>query len=93
MHDLLFENQKNLKENDIKDRAKKLGLNMDAFNSCLASNRYSKQVREDARVGSSAGTDGTPTLFINGRHLTGGRSYPEVAAIIDEELSLKKPSR
>lgn len=93
MHDVLFENQKNLKEEAIKDQAKKLGLNMDGFSACLASNRYGKAAREDMRAGAAAGTEGTPTLFINGRYLNGGRSYAEVAAIIEEELAIKKQAR
>ena len=93
MHDLLFENQKELKEQNIKERAGTLKLNMDAFDSCMVSNKYSKMVREDILAGAAAGTDGTPTLFINGRYLNGGRSYEEVAAVIDEELALKKLSR
>lgn len=89
MHDALFENQKNLKEETIKAQAKLLGLNTEAFNTCLASSRYKAAVREDVRAGSNAGTDGTPTLFINGRHLNEDRSYEGIAAIIDEELAKK----
>jgi protein-disulfide isomerase len=93
MHDLLFENQKELKEQNIKDRAKELKLDTEAFDSCMASNIYGKRVREDVLAGAAAGTDGTPTLFINGRYLNGGRSYSEVATVIDEELALNKQSR
>lgn len=90
MHDLLFQNQGNLKEENLKAQAKKLGLNSEAFNACLASSRYSNYVKEDIRAGSSAGTEGTPTLYINGRHLSEGRSFEVITSIIDEELAKKR---
>jgi protein-disulfide isomerase len=86
MHDLLFQNQERLKAEDIKDRAKELKLDTNAFNSCLDSARTSAMIHDDIRAASMAGADGTPTLFINGRYLGGARSYEDIAAIIDEEL-------
>ncbi len=90
MHDLLFEDQANLKDEDLKSRAGKLGLNVDAFSTCLDSARYGNQIREDLRAGAAAGVEGVPALFINGRFLNGSRAYEEVADIIDEELKSKK---
>lgn len=90
MHDSLFQNQSNLKEENLKAQARKLGLDAEAFNSCMASSRYKKYIEDDVRAGSTAGTDGTPTLFINGRYLNGGRSAEEIGAIIDEELARRK---
>lgn len=90
MHDLLFQNQENLKEENLKAQAKKLGLNSEAFNACMASSRYSNSIKEDVRAGSSAGTDGTPTLYINGRYLSEGRSLEAINSIIDEELAKKR---
>jgi protein-disulfide isomerase len=86
MHDLLFRNQDNLKEEGIKSRAKDLNLNIDAFNSCLDSARINTMIHDDIRAGSVAGVDGTPALFINGRFLGGARSDDEIDAIIEEEL-------
>ena len=90
MHDLLFQGQNSLKEEDLKDKAGKLGLDTNAFNACLASTRYDTLIHDDIRAGSAAGVDGTPALFINGRFLNGARPYEEIAKIIDEELKLKK---
>jgi protein-disulfide isomerase len=90
MHDALFANQNNLKEENINAQAKLLGLDMEAFNTCLASSRIKNAVREDIRAGAGAGTNGTPTLFINGRYLNGNRSYDDIATVIDEELAKKK---
>jgi predicted DsbA family dithiol-disulfide isomerase len=86
MHDLLFQNQDNLKEEDIKSRAKELNLDINAFSSCLDSARIGTMIQDDIRAGSMAGVDGTPALFINGRFLGGARSDEEITAIIEEEL-------
>jgi predicted DsbA family dithiol-disulfide isomerase len=90
MHDLLFQSQNNLKEQDLRSGAEKLGLDTAAFNACLASTSYGALIREDLRAGAAAGADGTPTLFINGRYLNGVHPYEELAAIIDEELKNKR---
>jgi predicted DsbA family dithiol-disulfide isomerase len=90
MHDLLFQNQNNLRDQELKDRASKLGLDVTAFNGCMDSSRKGNIVYEDLRAGAAVGVEGTPALFINGRFLYGSRSFEEVAAIIDEELKAKK---
>ena len=60
MHDLLFEDQSNLKDADLKSRADKLGLDAGAFGACLDSARYGNQIKEDLRAGATAGVEGTP---------------------------------
>jgi predicted DsbA family dithiol-disulfide isomerase len=92
MHDLLFQNQSSLRDEDLKSRASKLGLDVAAFNSCLDSKRYGGSINEDVRAASAAGVEGTPALFINGRFLYGSRSKEEVTEIIDEELAKKSTS-
>jgi predicted DsbA family dithiol-disulfide isomerase len=90
MHDLLFENQNSLKDEDLKSRASKLGLDIAAFNACLDSKRYGAKIDEDMRSAAAVGVDGTPALFINGRFLYGSRPFEDIAEIIDQELKGKK---
>jgi len=89
MYDLMFDNFESLKDEDLLKMAEQTGLDTDTFQSCLASGQYRSLVQEDIRAGTTAGTEGTPTLFINGRYLHGSYPYEEVAEIIDEELKLK----
>jgi protein-disulfide isomerase len=93
MHDLLFQNQKSLSVNDLKSHAEKLGLDTAAFNACVDSKRFAPQVKEDLKAGASAGTDGTPALYINGRFLNGNRPFEQIAEIIDEELQAKSKDK
>jgi predicted DsbA family dithiol-disulfide isomerase len=90
MHDSLLQNQNALQEGNLKSRADKLGLDTNAFNACLASARNAALIHEDLRAAASAGVEGTPALFINGRYLNGAQPFEEIAAIIDEELKNRK---
>jgi protein-disulfide isomerase len=58
---------------------------MEKFRECLASGRHKPEILKDIRAGTAAGTDGTPTLFINGIYMSGGRPYETIAAIINKE--------
>jgi protein-disulfide isomerase len=91
MHDLLFKNQSLLAVPDLKNRAKDLGLDMDAFNACLDGNRSAALIHEDWIAAFHAGTDGTPSTFINGRFINGAMPFKDLAAMIDEELAQQEP--
>ncbi len=90
MHDLLFAGTEGLGEKQIEAMAASLELDAAAFGACLRSGRHRDRIRRDIREGSAAGTEGTPTLFINGRYFEGIRSFEEVAAIVEEELAAGK---
>ena len=90
VHNILFENQRELTEENILAKITPLKLDMEKFRECLASGRHKSEIREDIRAGSAAGADSTPTLFINGIYLSGVQPYETIAAIIDKELRLKQ---
>jgi predicted DsbA family dithiol-disulfide isomerase len=92
MHDLLFQNQNSLRDEDLKSKAGQLGLDTAAFNTCLDSKQFSGKINEDVRAGSAAGVEGTPALFINGRFLYGSRTAQEISEIIDKELAAQSKS-
>ncbi len=89
MHDLMFQNQSLLKEEDLKADAAKLNLDSANFDQCLNSHRYAGKINEDMREGATLGVSGTPAVFINGRMLTGAQSYEDLAKVIQEELGKK----
>jgi predicted DsbA family dithiol-disulfide isomerase len=84
-HDALFSDQSRLDVPSLKQRAQMLGLNTTAFNTCLDSGKQADAIQKDRDDARKAGVNSTPTVFINGRLLT-GRSYPEVQEIIEDEL-------
>ncbi len=88
-HDRLFANQQALQADSLKKHAADLGLDAAKFNACVDSAKYGDRVREGVAQGSRLGVNSTPTLYINGRMLSGAQPYEIIAAIIDEELARK----
>jgi formate-nitrite transporter family protein len=70
MHDLLFENQDALENQDIRRYGKRLGLDMARFDRESSAHVYAERVRQDVTSGKNSGVTGTPTFFINGRRHT-----------------------
>jgi protein-disulfide isomerase len=85
-HDKLFENQRALQDSNLRQYAVDLGLNAESFGECLDSGRFSDDVAQDMREGTSVGVRGTPAFFVNGRFLSGAQPFDAFAKIIDEEL-------
>lgn len=86
MHDAIFEQSGGVNVTSLKTRAAELGLDEDAFGSCLDSGRFAEQVAADVAAGRALGVSGTPALFINGRYLSGAQPYDVIARVIDDEL-------
>ena len=76
MADVLFTEQARLFEANLIYQAKKLGLDVDAFQRCLDSHETLQRVIEDCRAGAKLGITSTPTLLINGRMVRGTFDEP-----------------
>lgn len=66
MHDLLYENQKRLRDEDLRGYAAQIGLDLDAFDRELAEHVHAARVHEDFMSGVRSGVNGTPTFYVNG---------------------------
>ncbi len=86
LHDAMFNDQKNLRVDNLKALAASAGLDSGAFDECLDSGRHADQVSKDVRDGASIGVSGTPAMFVNGRPMSGAVSFEMLAEIIDDEL-------
>jgi predicted DsbA family dithiol-disulfide isomerase len=80
MHDLIFEEQNRVTVADLKDKARRLGLDQREFDRCLDSGRHAELVQQDLEAGQRVGVTGTPALFVNGVRLEGGAVSFDVAA-------------
>lgn len=85
-HDRLFENQRALATDNLKQYARDLGLDTGAFDQCLDSRKFREDVMQDYREGSQLGVNATPTFFINGRFLSGAQPFEAFQQIIEEEI-------
>ncbi len=87
LHDKMFSAQHELTPQTIRQLASELGLDYNAFGSCMAEGRYKAQVQGDLEAGEIAGVTGTPSIFINGRLLAGAVPFDKIAEVIDDEIS------
>ncbi|GEM_PF-5856194 len=67
--------------------SQKIGMDKNKFKSCLESNKYEKQAADDLEAGKTAGVNGTPATFINGRLVSGAQPFENFKKIIDEEIA------
>ena len=86
LHDRLFANQQALEPESLKKYAADAGLDAAKFNACLDTAKYGDRVQEQMGVGTSLGVGSTPTVFVNGRLISGAQPYEVFTSVIDEEL-------
>jgi len=96
MHDLLFQNQKDLTLPSLKHYAAELGLNSLNFEECLESGKYQVAIQKDVADGTAAGIRGTPSFFIGksgpqdsitGTIIRGAQPLANFRTVIDQLLS------
>ena len=79
MHDLLYENQTRLRDQDLRAYAEKVGLDVEQFDKELAGHVHAERIHEDFLSGVRSGVNGTPTFYVNGARHDG--SY-EIEALL-----------
>jgi protein-disulfide isomerase len=89
-HDKLYANSPKASADDLKSYAKEVDLNVDSFDRCFASGKYKAVVQQGLNEGVQLGLTGTPTIFINGREISGNQPLEAFEAIIDDELARGK---
>lgn len=85
MHDMLFENQRVLEDEDLAGYAETLGLDAQRFMKSVQSGANATRIREDFRSGARNGVNGTPTFFINGVRYEG--AVDDLLAALTEETA------
>ena len=90
MHDVMFAkgtgDGTGLDVASLKQYAADLKLDTTKFNTCLDNHETASIVAKDQQDGSTAGVQGTPTTFINGKAVVGAVPYSNIKAAIDAEL-------
>lgn len=93
-HDYLYnhqgqENSGAFNKDKLEGFAADLGLDTASFNSCLESDKYSKEVAADQADGQKASVSGTPTVFVDGQPIVGAQPLDAFKTLIDQELAKK----
>lgn len=84
MHDLLFENQGALSDEDLERYAERVGLDLERFRRDVRSEETRRRIEQDKELGRRLGVTGTPTFFVNGRRF--GEPPRTLPAYVQEEL-------
>jgi diadenylate cyclase len=92
MHDLLYERQGELGEEDLMRYAAELGLDLRRFEEDLANDHHAWRIEEDRLGGDRAGVRGTPTLFVNGVRYAGPMDLEGLLAAVEETTSSSSAS-
>jgi protein-disulfide isomerase len=100
MHDVLFSNQKALGPNKLPEYAQTIGIDVEIFDTCLATSKYKGRVNSNKNDGRKAGVRGTPSFVIGytgddgdvkGEMLIRGAvGYADFQNAFDEMLAKKK---
>jgi protein-disulfide isomerase len=91
-HDSLFENRK-LEIAQLKDAARSLSLDTEAFDKCLDSGETAGIVKSQLTEAMTYNIQGTPSFLINGRFFEGVLTYDQLRTAIEEELSASSARR
>lgn len=86
-HDYLYEQAGGLSMSMLKEYAAAIGLEADAFATCLDSGKYSRMVDAGIQEARRLGARGTPSFAVNDRLLAGPPSYDMLATIIESALA------
>ncbi len=87
MHDLLFQNQRNLQRANLMTYASEVGLDVGRFGVALDDHRHQAAVERDSALAVEVGASGTPTFLINGRMVVGTQPYDVFEAMVRSELA------
>jgi len=82
-HDMLYENQEALADQDLTRYAHALGLPATAFGEAV-SGHYDAKIESDFSGGVRSGVNGTPCLFINGQRYDGPRDYDTLVGLLTQ---------
>jgi protein-disulfide isomerase len=84
---LLFGDPRGLGSAMYQTYAQEVGMDLSAFNSCIANNKYAGEIDLDMKDAQRLGVNGVPAFFINARYISGMQPYETFRAAIEAELN------
>ncbi len=86
-HDKVFGYATEYDENNIREVAQNVNLDMGKFNDCYTKNDYDLEIQDIANLAESLGLSGTPSFLIGHVLVPGAVDYSVFKEIIDYELA------
>ena len=86
LHDALFANQKELSAEKIDELAKAAGVDVAKVKAAQDAKKYDKLFDDTMAMGSKAGVQGTPSIYVNGRKYEPQGGFDGLGKTIDDLL-------
>ncbi len=86
------ENKGAFSKDNLKGFAKDMGLDTNAFNTCLDSGKYTQLVTDQTNVARHLGVQSTPTFALNGQGVVGAQTFDTFKQKIDAILNPATPT-
>jgi formate-nitrite transporter family protein len=93
MHDLLYENQGALEEEDLVQYAASIGLSEGLLNQVFEDGLYLDRIEEDIDSGTRNEVESTPSFFINGELYQGSSDFDSLLSVLEQEIEKKTKLR
>ncbi len=96
-HDWIFDKQQEITVENVKTRTMEWASSQDLdtlqLGQCIDTRATEAEVNQNIAEGRALGVNSTPTLFLNGRKLTGKQEWPNLKRLIDLELEYQKTAK
>lgn len=96
-HDWIFDKQQEITVENVKTRTMEWASSQDLdtlqLGQCIDTRATEAEVNQNIAEGRSLGVNSTPTLFLNGRKLTGKQEWANLKRLIDLELEYQKTAK
>ena len=83
MHDLLFQNQRDLRESDLMKYAREIGIDGADFRAAFGAPQTLETVQKSLRDGQNLGLHGTPSVWVNGKFYDNDQQLWDAARMLD----------
>jgi len=87
MHDCLFDHQEALDDENLRQYAAALGLDIARLDREMTGQVQKSRIREDMLSGVRSGVNGTPTFFIEGVRYDGPMELEDLLSAIEEKIT------
>jgi protein-disulfide isomerase len=96
-HDWIFEHQEEITPENLKDKVLEFaagkGIDAAQLSKCIDSKATEEEVDKTKEEGHALEVNSTPTLFVNGRRMTGAIQWADLKRVIDYEIDYQKTAK
>jgi protein-disulfide isomerase len=96
-HDWIFQHQEEITPDNLKDKVLEFaagkGIDAAQLSKCIDSKATEEEIDKTRAQGHSLEVNSTPTMFVNGRRMTGTLQWPDLKRVIDYEIEYQKTAK